>query len=70
VRAEPEDHQALGRKKKSITQKQLEVLSARVPFDLYRQVELLAQKRELTLTQIVRQSIKEYVERQHRSAAA
>jgi hypothetical protein len=54
----------LGRKKKSITQKQLEVLSARVNYDLYKRVEVLAQRKELNLTQIVRRAIIEYCNRE------
>lgn len=53
----------LGRHKKSITQKQLEVLSARVTFDLYKRVEVIAQKSDLTLTQVLRLALKEFVVR-------
>jgi len=52
----------VGRKSKSITQKQLEVLSARVNYDLYKRVEALAQKSDLTVTQIVRMAVREFIE--------
>lgn len=58
----------MGRKNKSITQRQLEVLSARVNFDLYKKVELLAQRDDLTITQILRLAVREYLDK-HKKAA-
>lgn len=52
----------MGRKKKSLSDRELEVLSARVRFDVYRQVELIAKREGLTLTQVVRKFVKAGVE--------
>lgn len=50
----------MGRKKKSITQRQIEVLSARVKMDIYKQAEEHAERDDLSLTQIVRKALTEY----------
>ena len=60
----------MGRKKKAMSQRQLEVLSARVDLDLYKRVEIIAHKTDLNLTQVVRQALREFVERQSRKEAA
>jgi hypothetical protein len=48
----------VGRKKKSIGERELEVLSARVRFDVYKGVEEIAKREGLTLTQVVRKFVK------------
>ena len=53
----------MGRKKKSITQKNLEVLSVRVNYDVYQRVEELAHRRDLNMTQIMREAIRDYLNR-------
>jgi len=60
----------MGRKSKSITQKQIEVLSARVNFDIYKRIETIAKRDDLSMTQIVRQAIREYLENHARERAA
>jgi predicted transcriptional regulator len=58
----------MGRKMKSITQRQEQVLSARVNVELYGQVEALAAKEDLSMTQIVRAALRTFVkERMDRS---
>ena len=57
----------MGRKRKSITQRQLEVLSARVNFELYRKIEQLAHRQDVTLTQVVRTALREYLDRHKES---
>ena len=42
-------------------ERELEVLSARVRFDLYKDVERIAKLEGLTLTQVVRRSVYFYV---------
>lgn len=59
----------MGRKNKSITQRKLEVLSARVNFDLYKRIEVVAERKDLTLTQILRMALREWLE-QHEEKAA
>lgn len=66
---EKEGH-AVGRKKKSLMDRELEVLSARVRFDVYKDVELIAKKEGLTLTQVVRRAVNEYVVKMKRPQAA
>ena len=51
----------LGRRKKSLSERELEVLSARVLFDVYKKVESIAKREQLTLTQVVRRAVNEYV---------
>lgn len=51
----------MGRKKKSLGERELEVLSARVRFDVYKEVEGIAKREGLTLTQVVRRAVNEYV---------
>jgi predicted transcriptional regulator len=53
----------MGRKAKSITQRQLEVLSARVNYETYKKVEALAHKEDLSMTQIVRKALGEYLDK-------
>jgi uncharacterized protein (DUF1778 family) len=55
----------MGRKKKHPAQKQLEMLSARVNFELYKQIEAAAARRDLTLTQVVRVCLRHGVECPH-----
>lgn len=57
---------SVGRKRKSITQRQLEVLSARVNFALYKEVEAMAQRKDLSLTQIVRAALRVYLDLEKR----
>lgn len=57
----PED--AVGRKRKPGTQRGIEVLSARVNIDVYKQVQNLSKRKDLTITQIVRASIRDYIAR-------
>jgi hypothetical protein len=61
----------VGRKKKSLMDKELEVLSARVRFEVYREVQGIAKREGLTLTQVVRRAVNEYVVKmKHPQAAA
>lgn len=53
----------MGRKRKSITQRQIEVLSARVNFDLYKKIEQVAHRDDLNMTQVVRAALREYLDR-------
>lgn len=54
---------SVGRKKKPGTQRGIEVLSARVNADVYKQVQTLSKRKDLTITQIVRASIRDYIAR-------
>ena len=54
------------RKQKSPQVQNIEVLSARVNSDLYKQIAELAKSRDLTVTQVVRASIREYIARNQR----
>lgn len=61
----------MGRKKKALIDRELEVLSARVRFDIYREVETIAKREGLTLTQVVRRAVNDYVlKHRHPQAAA
>lgn len=61
----------MGRKKKALIDRELEVLSARVRFDIYREVETIAKREGLTLTQVVRRAVNDYVSKhRHPQAAA
>lgn len=60
----------MGRKSKSITQKQIEVLSARVNYDIYKRCEVIAKRDDLSMTQIVRAAIREYLDNHAREKAA
>jgi ABC-type Fe3+/spermidine/putrescine transport system ATPase subunit len=60
----------VGRKKKSLMDRELEVLSARVRFEVYREVERIAKKEGLTLTQVVRRAVNEYVVKMKEPRAA
>ena len=51
------------RKTKLDTPQNIEVLSARVSVDLYKQIVNLSKAKDLTVTQIVRASIREYIAR-------
>jgi len=53
----------MGRAKRSATQRGIEVLSARVNSSIYKQIQVLSRKKDLTITQIVRASIRDYIER-------
>jgi hypothetical protein len=51
--------------------RELEVLSARVRFEVYREVQGIAKREGLTLTQVVRRAVNEYVVKmKHPQAAA
>ncbi len=54
---------SVGRKKKSGVQRRIEILSARVNSDVYRAVQSLSKRKDLTITQIVRASIRDYIAR-------
>jgi predicted transcriptional regulator len=56
----------VGRKRKSITQRKLAVLSARVDYAVYKKIESIAEREDRTKTQIVRAALREYMERQKR----
>lgn len=58
------------RKQKPPNIQNIEVLSARVNSDLYKQISDLAKQRDLTVTQIVRASIREYIAKNRASNAA
>ena len=47
----------LGRRSKAVGQRELEVLSARVKYDVYKEVEDIAKRYDLTLTQVVRKAL-------------
>ena len=51
------------RKQKSMNDQNVEVLSARVNTDLYKRVAELARQKDLTVTQIVLASLRDYVAR-------
>jgi len=53
----------VGRKRKSITQRKLAVLSARVDSTLYKKIESIADHEDRTKTQVVRAALREYLER-------
>lgn len=53
----------VGRKRKPGAMRGIEVLSARVNADVYKQVQFLSKRKDLTITQIVRASIREYIAR-------
>ncbi|HEX8838447.1 MAG TPA: ribbon-helix-helix protein, CopG family [Candidatus Acidoferrum sp.] len=57
------------RKQKPPNIQNIEVLSARVNSDLYKQISDLAKQRDLTVTQIVRASIREYIARNRTGAS-
>jgi predicted transcriptional regulator len=59
----------VGRKYKPITVRKLEVLSARVNYDLYKEVESLADTKDQTMTQILRAALREYIDRHQQKAA-
>jgi hypothetical protein len=58
----------MGRAKKPGTQRGIEVLSARVNIDVYKQVQAISKRKDLTITQIVRASIRDYIARHQESA--
>lgn len=64
------DGHTVGRKKKSLGERELEVLSARVRFDIYKQVETIAKREGLTLTQVVRKFVKAGVEADQKRGVA
>jgi predicted transcriptional regulator len=53
----------MGRKRKSITQRKLAVLSARVDSAVYKKIVAIADREDRTMTQIVRAALREYMER-------
>lgn len=53
----------MGRKSKSGTEKRLEILSARVDVSLYKIVDAKAKKMDLTLAQVLRIAVREWLER-------
>lgn len=60
----------MGRKKKSLGERELEVLSARVRYDIYKQVEYIAKRDGLTMTQVVRRFVKAGVEADQKKVSA
>jgi len=44
-------------------QRGIEVLSARVNSEVYKQVQTISKRKDLTITQIVRASIRDYIAR-------
>lgn len=60
----------MGRKKKALVDRNLEVLSARVRFDVYREVENIAKREGLTLTQVLRRAVNDYVTKHRQPQAA
>lgn len=52
----------MGRNKKA-AQRGIEVLSARVNSEVYKQVQTISKRKDLTITQIVRASIRDYIAR-------
>lgn len=51
----------MGRHKKTEGQRELEILSARVKRDIYREIKTIAKQRDVTLTFLVREALKEFV---------
>lgn len=60
----------MGRRKKPLSERELEVLSARVQFGVYNDVKSIAKREGLTLTQVVRKAVNEYVKKQKSPQAA
>jgi hypothetical protein len=60
----------VGRRKKPLSERELEVLSARVQFGVYNDVKSIAKREGLTLTQVVRKAVNEYVKKQKSPQAA
>jgi hypothetical protein len=60
----------VGRRKKPLSERELEVLSARVQFGVYNDVKSIAKREGLTLTQVVRRAVNEYVKKQKSQQAA
>ena len=60
----------MGRRKKPLSERELEVLSARVQFGVYNDVKSIAKREGLTLTQVVRRAVNEYVKKQKSQQAA
>lgn len=56
----------LGRKPKSALNRHLEVLSTRVNFEIYKDVETIARNQGLTLTQVIRQALVEHIAKERR----
>lgn len=56
-------------RKKKPTMRGIEVLSARVNADVYKQVQILSKRKDLTITQIVRASIRDYIARNSESTS-
>ena len=59
----------MGRKTKPIKKHKLDMLSTRVKSDIYSQVEAIAEINDLTVSQIVRRAVREFLSN-HKNGAA
>lgn len=59
----------MGRRSKDYGDRELEMLAARVRPDIYKQVKAVAKREGLTLTQVVRKAVKEYLAKDRPVAA-
>lgn len=60
----------MGRRRKASGEREIEILAARVRYEIYKEVGDIAKKEGLTLTQVVRKAVIEYVARVKRPKAA
>lgn len=60
----------MGRHKKSMGLRQLEVVSARIKVEFHRQVKDIAERRDVSITQLVREALHEFVDRHGEKKAA
>ena len=51
----------VGRKKKSVALRGIEVASARLDASAYKQIQNLAKRMDLTITQVIRASLRDYL---------
>jgi hypothetical protein len=59
----------LGRRPKAVAQREQEVLSARVKYQVYKDVETIAERYGLTLTQVVRKAVLALIATEKRAAS-
>lgn len=60
----------MGRRKKPLRERDIEVLSAKVRFDIYKEVEKIARRDGLTMSQVMRKALVEYVDKNRQPQAA
>lgn len=59
----------MGRRKKHPKDKEIEMLSARVRYMVHNDIEDIAKKEGLTLAQVVRKAVEEYISRKKQAVA-